>query len=320
METGLTIVLPTRPQPDTIVAIYLLKAYGRERFPGIQDAGISVQPLLPKNTFEENLAAGLLPIDVGGGALDHHGTGLCASELVAKLLGIESDPTIKKMLAYAKRDDAEGKGTLSTDPLDRAFGLSGLIAALNKQYPKEPQNVVNATLPLLAAHHRGAREHHVELPEEVKRKKETHAYEEAHARQGDAKLKIAFIHSDKPSMPTYLRSWNGGAFDVVVQKTEEGNRVCVITRQERNVDLSMIAAFIRLREAEIRGIAIKDDRAYLSGHGKLVEIPFWYLDPATNSILNVGEAGTEDDTLIPFNEMKRIVVRGLEFVSKKQDA
>ncbi len=35
-----TIVLPVRPQPDTLVAIFLLKEYGEVKFPGIKNAKI----------------------------------------------------------------------------------------------------------------------------------------------------------------------------------------------------------------------------------------------------------------------------------------
>lgn len=317
MKSGLSIVLPTRPQPDTIVAIFLLKTFGRDRFPGIETASITVEALLPKKSFETHLAEGLLPIDVAGGPLDHHGTGKCATELVAELLQISEDPSLGKLIAYAKRDDAEGKGTLSADPLDRAFGLSGLISSLNKQYPKDAQKIVETVLPLVEAHYVASREHHVELPADVKRKKATKEYTETTVKQGKKSLKVSFVVSDKPSMPTYLRSWNGARADVVVQKAEKGTRVCVITRQDRNVNLSMVAALIRLREAEIRGIEISDDQIHLSSNGKVPELPFWYVDPATNSILNVGEAGTNDDTLIPWNEVDRIVLKGLELAPER---
>lgn len=317
MDRNLRIVLPTRPQPDTIVAIFLLKTFGQDRFPGIKSARIEVQPLLSKKSFDAHLAEGILPIDVGGGSLDHHGTEACASELVAIMLGIEKDPSIGKLLAYAKRDDTEGKGTVSADPLDRAFGLSGLISSLNKQYPKDAQKIVETVLPLLEAHYVSSREHHVELPAEVKEKKARGEYSETTVKQGKKTLRVSFVVSDKPSMPTYLRSWNGARADVVVQKAEKGTRVCVITRQDRNVNLATAAALIRMREAELRGIEINEDQEYLASHGKLVELPFWYFDPMTNSILNVGEAGSSDDTVIPWEEKKRIVLKGLELAPER---
>ena len=216
-----TIVLPTRPQPDTVVAIFLLKKFGYEEFPGVTQARVMTQSAIPQGeTFDSLLAQGTLALDVGGGPLDHHGKNECASELVAKYLQVDKDPSIAQLLSYAKRDDKEGKGTISRDALDRAFGLSGLIAALNKANPGSPQAVVDATLPMLEAHWQSAYEHHVELPRDVEAKRTAGQYREHSVRQGDKHLKMVCVVSDKPSMPTYLRSERGGRADVVLQKAD----------------------------------------------------------------------------------------------------
>lgn len=315
MESKWTILLPTRPQPDTIVAIFLLKTFGTERFPGIESIKVEVNPDSPTETFEELEAKKIIPIDEGGGPLDHHGTGLCASELVADLLHIRDNPAIARMLAYAKRDDAFGKGTTSNDPIDRAFGLSGLIAALNKQYPGEAHKIIELILPLLEAHYRASQEHHVELPAMIKEKKQTGDYTEVFVKQGNMRLKIAYVVSDKPGMVTYLRSYKGPRADVVVQKNEGRQRVCIVTRQERHVNLSAVAGLIRLREAELRQVSLPEKHAYWTQDGKIDELPMWYVDPATNSILNVG--APESDTRIPWEELQRLVRRGLEVAPKK---
>jgi hypothetical protein len=311
VDNTLKIVIPTRPQPDTIVAIFLLKTLGKGHFEGIDNAIVEVQPILSGKSFEEHLRDGVLALDVGGGPLDHHGKNTCASTLVAQMLGKESDPSLSKLLAYAMRDDREGRGTVSVDPLDRAFGLSGIIASLNKQHPNNPQHVVSSILPLLEAHYRDSLEHNVELPKDVASKKALGSL-----KQGTKKIKLVSVVSDKPSMPTYLRSWNGGRADVVLQKSEQGNRICVITKQDRKINLSMAAALIRLREAEIRNIQILDTQEYLTQNGKISELPFWYVDPATNSILNVGNE-VSDQSQIPWNEMNVIVHKGLELAPER---
>ncbi|MBU2220631.1 hypothetical protein KKD81_01690 [Patescibacteria group bacterium] len=310
MEPIHSIVLPTRPQPDTLVAIFLLRTLGNEKFPGVENASSKIDATPQNESFEAALKRGILLIDVGGGPLDHHGSDTCASELVAKALGVEKDPSLKKLLSYAKRDDAEGKGTLSTDPLDRAFGLSGLVSSLNKQHSKNPQRIVDIVMPLLEAHYVAAREHHVELPQEVAEKKTKGQYSEETLRQGKKKLKVVFVVSEKPSMPTYLRSWNGARADVVVQKSEDSSRTCVITKQDTEVDLSSLAALVRMREAELRGIALETSEKELFSTGRIDMLPNWYLDPATNSLLNVGEE--KDNTRIEWDEFKQIVRKGLE--------
>ncbi len=312
------IVLPTRPQPDTVVAIFILKAFGRERFPGIESAPVSVRATLGEGeTFETLLDQGTFVIDLGGGAVDHHGKELCTTELMAQYLGVEKDPALKRLLEYARRDDKEGKGIISTDPIDRALGLSGLIASLNKLHTNDPERVVSAVLPLLEAHYAAAHQHHVELPAEIERKKKEGAYEERGVTQRTKKILMAAVISDKPSMPTYLRSAQGPHADVVLQKLEGSNHFCILSRQERKIDLSKVAALIRMREAELSGLALPDDEKYLEQTGRIKEIENWYFDPMTNSILNGGAHSQKvPESKIAWEELKQIVHVGLQLGGK----
>jgi 2'-5' RNA ligase len=310
------IVLPTRPQPDTIGAIFLLQKFGGKKLSGIESASIEVRPQLGVGeTFESLLTKNILALDLGGGPLDHHGSDYSTTELVAKYLGVQNDKSLQQILAYANRDDKEGKGTISRDPLDRAFGLSGLISALNKTNPKDAAHVVYSVLPLLDAHWKSAQEHHVELPAEVASKRLTGLYEEFTVEHAGKSVLVSCVVSDKPAMPTYLRSLSGPRADVVVQKSEVTNHLCVLTKQERKVDLSVVAALIRLREGEIIGADLGNDVAYLGQTGRLPEVEHWYYDPATNSLLNGGShSDTVEPSRIDWDEFKKIVHAGLEAV------
>ncbi len=309
-----TIVLPTRPQPDTIGAIFLLQKFGGKKLSGIVGAAIEIRSQLNEGeTVEGLLAQNIVAIDLGGGPLDHHGSDYSVTELAAKYLGIQNDKSLQQLLAYTNRDDKEGKGTISRDPLDRAFGLSGLISALNKANPRDPQHVVYSILPLLEAHWLSANEHHVELPAEVAQKRKIGMYEEFTVMHAGKKLLVACVVSDKTSMPTYLRSQTGPRADVVVQKTEGTNHLCVLTKQALKIDLSVVAALIRLREGEIAGVDLGNDVAYLGQTGRLPEVEHWYYDPATNSLLN-GASNSEgvEPSRIQWDEFKKIVLAGLE--------
>lgn len=312
------ILLPTRPQPDTVVAIFLLKTFGKEKYPGIENASVEIQATLsPGETFDTLLEKGVVTLDLGGNLLDHHGKDPCTTELVAQHLGIEKDPALTRLIAYARRDDKDGKGTLSTDAIDRAFGLSGLIAALNKYKTEEPNVVVNHVLPLLEAYYFSARQHHVELPQEVERKKQAGQYEERAVRQKGKNLLIAFVVSDKPSMPTFLRSQQGPRADVVVQKLESTNHFCIVSRQERNIDFSSAMSLIRLREAQLSGYELEDDAKYLGQSGRIAEVPHWYFDPMTNSLLNGGAHNRDvKESAIPWDELKAIVHAGIEMAGR----
>lgn len=283
-----TIILPTRPQPDTVVAIFLLKTFGTQAYPGVESATITVDPKASEQ-------AGTLLLDVGGGELDHHGTDRCAAEIVAHKLGVAHDRALRKMLAYARRDDTQGKGIISKDPIDRAFGLSGLMANLNKQNPKDPNKVVNTILPLLAAHCRDADEHYNKLPKLVDDLKQTNLF-----RAGKIKnptvgfIKVAFVSSDHTGLAGYLRSELGGNYRVVVQRRPSGH-VNIITKQNPKLDLAQLAAMLRLQEANERNIEVPDEQSlYQTGTHPLVQN--WYYDPATNSLLN---GGVSPDSIEP---------------------
>lgn len=315
MKKPFTIVLPTRPQADTIVGIFLLQKFGKEKFPGIENATVATKDAIsPEETFDSLLQKNIIAIDVGGGPFDHHGKDYCASELIAQYLGVDKNPALTQLLQYTRRDDKEGKGTLSKDPIDRAFGLSGLISALRKLHPTNPQKVVEAILPLLEAQYYSAQEHHVELPREVEEKKTRNEYEEFVATTTKGrKLKIACVISNKPAMPTFLRSMRGPRADVVVQKAENTNHLCILTRQELKVDLSKVAALIRLREAQLLGVELPNNNEYLGKTGRIDEVSYWYYDPATNSLLNGGPHNTTvNESKIMWDELKKIVVAGLE--------
>lgn len=273
-----TITIPTRPQPDTLVAIFILKQFGRETYPGIVDARVSVVPNpTPKDST--------LLLDVGGGELDHHGSDVCATELVIKKLKLEDDKSLRQLVAYARRDDTQGKGTISNDPLDRAFGLSGLVASLNKQFPDNPQYIVDTILPLLAAHHYNTNLQHNVFPKLVTDLKEQQKFHVRTVEQ-KKKLKVAFVESDETGLPGYLRSNGGGNHRVVVQKRSSGH-VNILTKQQPKIDLAELAALLRVQEANAQDLSLTDELA-LTKPGTHNEVTNWYYDPATNSLLNGG--------------------------------
>ena len=124
---------------------------------------------------------------------------------------------------------------------------------------------------------------------------------------------IAFVVSDKPSMPTFLRSQQGPHADVVVQKLENTNHFCIVSRQERNIDFSNAMSLIRLREAQLLGYELEDDITYLGQNGRIAEVPHWYFDPMTNSLLNGGAHNRDvKESAIPWDELKAIVHAGIE--------
>lgn len=306
------LILPTRPQPDTIVGIFLLKFLGREKYPGIEKAEVGILQNLPNGETSETLEQkGILALDIGGGKFDHHQTGKTISQLIAADLGILNDPAVSKMLSYAERDDKYGKGTISTDLIDKAFGLSGLVSSLNKTFVENPEKVINAVLPLLFAHYSEERKRNKDIPEEYESKLKNNKAELFEIKQNGKKLKVVALESGNVSMAGWLRSSLGPRADVVCQKTSTGY-VNILTRPLKRVDLRLLAAYLRIEEAKVRGINLNSEAEDLLKMARVPQIPQWYYDQATNSILNGGTNPTGiEPTALSLEKIKELIKKTL---------
>lgn len=310
-----TITLPTTLQPDTLAAIFLLKKFGQERYPGIGIAHITIQQVVQDGESAQSLEKkGCLLIDMGGGRYDHHTKpkGATASLLVANDLGVTEKPAISKLLEYARRDDLFGRGTISEDPIDRAFGLSALIYNLNKSCVGRPERVVEIIMPVLAGHYNEEVRRTEELPREFMEAEQAGKVRViADIRQREKKLNVICIESDNGGMTGYLRSVSGGRFDVVIQKMAIGH-VNILTRPTKRLDLRSLACIIRIREAEISGKQLEEDIFSLCRPARHPGVKEWYYDHATNSLQNGGLHPKEiPATKIPWDEFPKLVEAGL---------
>lgn len=308
------IILPTRPQPDTIAAIFILKKFGEEKFPGIKDAIVEIRQKLPEGITDSQLdVQGAVAIDIGGGRFDHHGAKekTTASDLIASYLGVLDNPALAKLLEYARRDDFYGKGTISTDPLDRAFGLSALIANMNKLLTNDPDRIVSLFLPLLIAHYKEEVRRTEEMPREMEEKMRNGKAETFEVKQHGKKLKVVIVESENASLSGFLRSQLGGKFDVVAQWLPSGH-VNILTRPAKRVRLEVLAGLIRSEEALRGGVDLEINEYELMKAGRLSEVPAWYYDPATNSLQN---GGIQPRDILPTKILKHdfrdILITGL---------
>ncbi len=300
------IIIPTRPQVDTTIAIFILKTLGSEKYPDIGSATVEVDPLAKPGE-------GKLLLDVGGGELDHHGADTTATELVIAHLGLSGDRSLQKMRDIAERDDKEGKGTLSQDMLDKAFGLPGLITVLNKIHPTDPNVVVDAFLPILEAHYKEERKRLYEMPKEVDDLISKGLVETFTVKQRKKNLKVIFLDSDNTSLPGYLRASVGGGHDVVAQRTPLGH-VNILTRPIKRVDLRSLTVLLKLKELTPGSPEAEKftDPRDLSKSGHLYPGDNWYYDTATNSILNGGvNPGEIKPTKISKEDLIVLLKKGL---------
>jgi hypothetical protein len=306
------VALPTRAQPDTIIAIFILKQFGEEYFPGISTASYIVLPRIAEGESEQTLAGeGIFLFDVGGGRFDHHTKSIktTASALIADYLEVKNNPALSRLLQFAERDDFYGKGIISTDPLDRAFGLSGLIGSLNKKFVSDPGKVIELVLPLIDAFYAEEAKRAFEMPQELEDKRKQGKAQEFQVRQKNKILKCIFIDTDNTSMAGFLRSKGGGGFDVVALHLSSGH-VNILTRPLQLVDLRSLIVLIRMQEAEARGVVLEGDPESLSTPGAISNVPQWYYDTATNSLLNGGPnpQGVLATSIDPFEFIKLLEI------------
>lgn len=308
------IIIPVRPQTDTIIAIFLLKTFGKEKFLGIESAVCESLSNIPEGETEDTfLEKGMILLDVGKGKFDHHNKEekITSSDLVARFLEVIDGPAIAKLLEVARRCDFFGKGTISEDALDRAFGLSGLISSFNKIYPEEVGRAVQVFLPIIEAHYKEEVRRTKDMPLEVEEKMKSGKADTFEVKQRDKKLKIIIIESDNPSLPGFLRAHVGGSYDVVAQVRETGH-VNILTRPAKRIDLRALIALIRAEELMLSGFKEDFDMASLAKTGRLDNVPEWYYDPATNSIQNGGinPTGTKATKIEHFS-LRKILEVGL---------
>ncbi len=307
-------------QPDTIVAVIILKKFGEAKYPGVSSAQIKYLSQLPEGQTGEKLERqGILCLDMGGSRFDHHRQTraqerFCTAELVAYDLGVDKEPQLEKILTYAKRDDLEGKGTISKDTIDRAFGLSGLIQNVNRAYIGHPEKVLDTVAPLLLAHLKEEHKRMKDYPEEYRKKWDEGKIEAFVAEQMGRPVRCVLIESDIMGMVGFLRAHSEIHADIVAQKYSTGH-TNIITRQDRRLDLREVVAVLRVEEMKAKKQPFDYvDWKGLYNKGKMREVPEWYYDTAANSIQNGGMmASVTPATGLTLQDIKKVLMVGLNF-------
>lgn len=308
-----TIAIFPKIQADTAVAIFLLKTFGSKTFPGIDTAPLVFWTAPPQHETVMDLEKkGTLLVDLGG-MFDHHRVNQvsgkredCVSTLIAKYLGIDTYKPLRKVLAWATRDDLEGKGTVSEDPLDRAFGLSGIIMNLNRALSESPQTILNLVIPLIHYHVLEEIKRHEELPREWEQLQQAGKAQLFALKQGSGELKCVVVETDNSALSGFLRA--AKRVDIIIQRRLSGH-TNILTRQERSIDLRPVIASLRMAEAMKKGIALTADRNILEVPGKCAGVEEWYYDDAANTLQNGGVSpGDIPCTRLSKDEIVNIVV------------
>ena len=315
-----TVVMYPRPHPDPICALFLLREFGQAHFPGIGEAKVEYWNKMPTDKTSDQLEAeGYLLIDAGNGKFDHHHTSHgpkndCASTLVAKYLGVDQKPELRKLLQYVKRDDLEGKGIVSKDLIDRAFGLSALIMNLNRDYPDHPDYVLGMVYRIFLAHYHEEYRRKVLMPQEWETLQRTGKAAQFSVTRNGRIYKIIMVESDSTTLVGFLRAVKTIQADIVVQRRSSGH-TNIITNQNKGgpIDLRPLVKLIRQQEAQSRNISLGQHSAEdLEKPGRIPEIPEWYFDTAAKTLQNGGAASAGiSPTLLTLEDLKIAITNTL---------
>lgn len=293
-----TVVLYPRPHPDNIIGLWLLREFGKEAFPGIHEAKIAFwNKMPPEKSADDWEMEGYLLIDMGGGKFDHHhdvhiqNKRECASTLIAAYLGIEQRPELKKLLEYVRRDDLEGKGTISKDVIDRAFGLSAIVMNLNRDYPEHPEFVIDTVTRIVVAHYHEEYRRKVLMPKEWEQLKADGKAKQIGIPTAAGVVNVVSIETDSKSMVGYLRAVKDIQADIVVQRQTSGNTNIVTRQTTPRLNLKPVISALRIAEAKKKNLSLSGISASeLEKPTRLEGIDEWYFDTAANTLQNGGVA------------------------------
>jgi hypothetical protein len=272
-----------RPHLDEIVAIWLLRKFGEQRFPGSGTAAVSftsVRKLAEAGLKPEDYEArGMLLLGVGGGRFDEHPTleegrkaGDCATTLVAKELGISDDPALAKILRFVRAADVEGNAS--------PFDVSYVVKLLHPRFPTDPHKVIEWALVAIEAKYEEQRRFFtVVKPEfDAKAKVEEIAV-------GQRRLRMVTIDSDEDGIHKYARSEYGARAAVVIQRRAKGN-VAVFGNKQAGVDLREAAKLLRLAEQAAKGQMVTTDEERLTAEGQVPGAEEWFYHKQGQMLLN----------------------------------
>lgn len=300
-----TIVTHKRPHIDEVVAIVLLKMYGREKFPGIQNAKIDfwdagIQSVASKN-WKQHHKEGVLLIGLGASCFDEHPNESidrkkeeCAATLVANYLGIRQKPELEQLLRYTLNNDTKGG--------NNPFDLAAVFNLGNKTwFDKDPQAIFEWMAQPIEWWIAKQKRFFIETKAEF----DEYANVFPCIYKGREIIVVA-IQSNDEEIGAYARSDYGANAQVVIQQNSK-KQVAITTQKRAKICLDDVMAALREKELYYKKLPVLKN-VDLKSDGTLIGIPEWFYDKPAARILNGSlSAPTVVATKIPFKEIVKIV-------------
>ena len=276
------------PDLDALLCIYLLRRYGGQVFPGVEDCELrfmSPQSVEDAGGPEALERQGLLVVDLGGGRFDNHprrdrpGSGhlqSAAAELLAEHLDVRNLPELRKVLAFGSRQDLKGQSIRSRDPIDHAVALPAIINGLNQLHPGQGELVYRDAEPVLDA---------IVCVERAWFQALDDADEAIRTEVGDTTV----LTMESTSSAAARAGRYNGADLLLVRYLPEGFMACTMRREGclKNMRLDGLARRFRQAEVDARGVALD------GGGGDVGMVGGWFLHQSFR-ILNKGSHKAPD--------------------------
>lgn len=287
-----------RPHFDEILAIWLLRLFGRKKYPGIENAtiifgGRGGEKYEGKDANQWE-AEGVLCIGVGGGKFDEHPgifssgfSGKCASDLVAEDLGVQADPALAQLLRFAHNSDLRAGGN--------PFDLASTIKAMHDACQNQDQEVINWAFAGIEAKYIQQMEF-CEAQEVLANSSviDLNVF-------GKNNLKLVY---GKTNNSQFSKAAISAGAAVVVQMDLMGN-VQIFTNHKKKVSLGLVAVEIRRAECEKRGLPVSNN---LDAEGGA---DYWYYHLDGQMLLNGSHTCSEKPTALSLAEIVAIVQKNI---------
>lgn len=268
------IVTHERPHLDELAAIWALREFGRQRYPGVDRAKIEFytrKEHRDERGEAEWLGAGYLFVGVGGGRFDDHPHDRfpndCALTLVAKDLGIAEDPGLKSIIRAVLQEDRHGSGG--------DLHLASVIKARHRAVPLD-ETVQDVARSLGALY---LKQRSFYAAGEIVRQSSPR---EVRHQQTGRTLVLVVAESDNEDISAAAR-WKEGAHAALVVHRHHptsgdlaGTTYISANTQMGIRNLSWLVQELRMAEQEAKGEVLVRDVDRLIADGELPEVEEWY--------------------------------------------
>lgn len=263
------IVTHIRPHFDEVLAIYLLKTYGKSLFPGIDDAQIEtwsegkmIKEYAGKSADDLLREQKILCVGTCGGMFDEHGNSepTCA-HLVAKYLGVADRPELQKIMQFCKRVDYDGKSM----PFDLHSTMKEMYDFFGDD-DEGMQIVFDWAMRAVESHIHGQRQFHACADEFKKTGKII----------SGGPIRIVLTESDNLKMWKWVRFAHNSP-EIISQKKLSGNCTILTSPQKlkKVADMRDVVRIVRLKECWKRKTKIPSWQV-LESPGAIEAFPWWY--------------------------------------------